>query len=388
MYKRKIVGIGFAVLSLAVKADLGLINEGAIVEAPSSFKSLKFLDRTSGITAKSGSATSKRGLKARQVRKMVVRKTKGAVQPSKKGEILAAKQPASTDLQEVIIVGKGNKTTIVQDKSAFSAAAAKSGIAEAKEESIRDLSFKIYNSDKVSATKFSPEITQKTSTGHPYLSIMGGVSIAKVGKEQNDMTGETSYIYNGYAPANYSSGIVAYGINGGYEFNLSPKVLLSLGLGIYQNLNHKAKGKVYLVASDTNNHMFDYEYNLLSTRFMAEGQLAWQFCLGNKTKLIPFFSLGVGPSLNYVSNYNEQPVNQNHEVAAGFRSNTVTSLSYQVGGGVAFTVSDHSRLFTAYKYADLGQAHFNNKVDASYQLDVGKTKAHEIYFGYTYLFDF
>jgi len=250
--------------------------------------------------------------------------------------------------------------------------------------------------NKVNSSIITPEPIKKVykdaASVYPYLSVVAGASVANIGKDQQDiinMIRGTSYVYDQYSPANnYYSGVVAYGINGGYEFNIGAKALLSLGLGIYQNSKHSAKGKAYVVYRGINAGEFEYEYNLQSTRFMAESQLAWQVDLNNKTKLIPFVLFGVGSSLNFVDNYKETSTDEDAVVRLGFESNTSTSFAYQIGVGIACPLNSNNRLFATYRYVDLGQAHFGNRVDYSYQLDVGKTGAHEVYLGYTHLFGF
>jgi hypothetical protein len=222
---------------------------------------------------------------------------------------------------------------------------------------------------------------------HLYLSIMGGLSYANIGEDQYDVTIATSPYYNHYAPADNWTGAGVYGVKGGLEVNLSKEYLLSFGLGIYKSINHKAKGRVYISEANSDFKMFDYEYFFSSSRTLFETAFSRQFDLNEKIKFIPFIELGMGAFSNHVFNYEEKAANPQASPGAGFKSNMTTSFSYQIGCGGAITLLDHDRLFLSYKYVNLGDAQFASKLNKGYALTVGKSKAHEIYFGYTHLFN-
>lgn len=240
------------------------------------------------------------------------------------------------------------------------------------------------------AINSNEKIGEKSVICHPYLGIMAGMSFADIGKQQLDTTPGIYYGYDKYVPTDDHSTVFVYGINGGYEFKLGTRGLLSLGMGIYQNSNYISKGKVWNINDvyGINEHALNYEYKLQNTRFMFETQFAWQFNF-KKTKLIPFVSLGVGPSLNFTNSYEDTKITPS-ATSRIFKSNQNTSLAYQVGAGVAYPFSnDRDRLFAAYRYVDSGKAHFNDPDgDSTYQLDVGRIRSNEICIGYTHLFDF
>ena len=226
--------------------------------------------------------------------------------------------------------------------------------------------------------------------GRPYIGIIAGASIAKIGKLQIDETADPVEGHNKYLSTNKHYGAVLYGINGGYEFKIKSNLLLSLGLGIYQSSNYSSKGQRWGIyyAPDSVSHEFDYEYKVQSTRLMLEGQFAWPVRFG-KTKLIPFVSLGAGSALNFANSYQETkiaPVGS----SVPFKTKTNIRFAYQLGAGISCPFNaDQSRLSIAYRYVDLGKAHFNSRADnLPYQLDVGKIKAHEVYLSYTHLFNF
>ncbi|MBU0744922.1 MAG: porin family protein [Gammaproteobacteria bacterium] len=240
------------------------------------------------------------------------------------------------------------------------------------------------------------KVNEKSAIGHPYLGVIGGMSIAKIGKDQRDPPNDAINGYDQYLPTNGHKVALLYGVNGGYEFKLGPNALLSLGAGIYHNSNFSSDGQVYynypptdIDNSSDKEHSFNYKYKLQSIRLMFETQLAWQFDL-NKSKLIPFVMCGIGPSWNFANNYEESLVNPLRDPRPGFKSHTKTNFAYQVGAGIAIPFNvDHDRVSIAYRYSNLGKARFDNRETYPlYQLDIGKIKTQEIYIGYTHLFDF
>lgn len=225
--------------------------------------------------------------------------------------------------------------------------------------------------------------------GHPYLGIIAGASLSKIGVQQKG--GAVANVYNQWLPSNGRRGAGLFGLNSGYEFALDKTVLLAFGLGLYQTTDYRATGDVWSIdeSTGTNTHMAKYEYKLYSTRLMAETQFAVELDFKN-AKLIPFISLGIGSSLNSARSY-EETLTDPTFTASGFKPNLKPSFAYQFGAGIACPFnSDHDRLFAAYRFADLGQAHFkkadNAPATANMQLDTGKIRAHEVFVGYTHLF--
>lgn len=224
-----------------------------------------------------------------------------------------------------------------------------------------------------------------------YVGVISGISISKIGKDQTDKTAGLANGYAQYLPTSNYKTTFLYGLNSGYEFKFNSNWMLSLGLGLYQNTNHSSKGDVWFVYepdSRWNEHTLSYEYNFRSTRLMAELQIGHQFNL-NKFKLIPFVSIGVGPSFNSVSGYSESAVAKNASVINGFGDNTTTDLAYQVGAGIACPFNDdHDRLSIAYRYGNFGKTNLDVASGyPDYKLDTGKITAHEVYIGYTHLFN-
>jgi opacity protein-like surface antigen len=253
-------------------------------------------------------------------------------------------------------------------------------------------------------TKSNQVIEKEESLWRLYIGIMAGVSRAKVGNAQVDIVSDvTPYWYDSYVASKTKGGVEAYGINVGLEFNLAPNLFASFGLGAYKSINHKGKGAVYLKtltkteddgtktsSADENGtlqHNFDYEFNLLTSQLMFETKLAVQIPIYRKTKLIPFVLAGIGTSINYVSNY-EETKTYKVDLDVGFKSNVTVDFAYEFGGGAAFSFNDHDRLFVAYRYVHLGNANFARRSGGDFPLTANNNKAHEIYVGYTHLFNF
>ena len=260
---------------------------------------------------------------------------------------------------------------------------------DSKSESLNKSQYTPNVAAKITAKK----VFQKTTIGHPYLSVMVGAGFAKIGEQQSDTTakildGQTQYLPN---KDNYY-GSPVYGVNGGYEFKLGSNGLLSLGIGLYESSNYNSKGQIWEVnePAGININTFDYEYKVQSTRLMLETQLAWRFDL-NKIKVIPFILLGAGSSLNFANSYEEKVVGVNPDPVAGFGSHRNTNFTYQLGAGIAIPFNnEHDRFFVAYRYVDLGKARFDIKPGDPflYQLNVGRIKTNEVCIGYARLFGF
>lgn len=227
--------------------------------------------------------------------------------------------------------------------------------------------------------------------GSLYLGIIAGTTAAIVGEQQLDTTQGISNGCLRYLPTNNYSWAALYGINVGYEFKLESyeNNLVSFGIGIYQSSNYAAKGQAWFIYPNSDDALANYAYKLQSTRFMAELQLARQFEL-KKIKLIPFVTFGIGPALNFANSYQETKVGSTYPLAAGFKTQLNIRFVYQAGVGVACPFNaDRDRLSIAYRFVDLGNAHFDSAEGYPlYQLNVGRIRANEIYLGYTHSFNF
>lgn len=228
--------------------------------------------------------------------------------------------------------------------------------------------------------------------GHSYLGVIAGASIASLGKEQTDTTASSSGTNRKYTYTDRASSAILYGINGGYEFEIEPNMLWSLGLGIYQGLNYSLKGQELVVSSLSSNSKYyaDYTYHVCSTRLMLETQLAWEIFFSYRTKFIPFVFVGAGPALNYANSYQDTLIDSSAAGYPSFKSKSKISFAYQLGVGIAYPFNlDNSRLSISYRYVDLGTARFGDRSsDSVYRLDTGRIRANEIFIGYTHLFNF
>lgn len=226
---------------------------------------------------------------------------------------------------------------------------------------------------------------------HLYFGIIVGVGVAKIGKQQTDVS--SGGWGSEYLPNNAYNPSLLYGANGGCEFKLKSNASLSIGLGMYQNLNYYAKGQVWVIntlnpSPDYNYHSLNYQYKIQSTRLMLETQLNWLLYLNN-VKISPFILIGIGPSINSANSYEDIQIDPIQQPTPGFKTRSNVNFAYQLGFGIACPFnSDHDRLSIGYRYVDLGRAYFNSRQSFDYQLEAGKIRTNEVYLSYTHLFGY
>jgi hypothetical protein len=183
-------------------------------------------------------------------------------------------------------------------------------------------------------------------------------------------------------------------LNAGYEFSgVKWKPAIAFGLGVYGNLaNESYHGQlIETVEGDESSTLYNYSYDINSTRVMAELQLTWM--LG---QVSPFINVGVGPAWNKMNGYMEMAVDSTgYPALPPFQSQTHVNIAYQAGFGVstAFNFAgsqspvSQERISVGYRYVNLGSTSFGTRgADYPYSLDTGLLKTNEVYLGYTHLF--
>lgn len=183
-------------------------------------------------------------------------------------------------------------------------------------------------------------------------------------------------------------------VNVGYEFEgLGFRPAIAVGLGVYSALgDYHYNGQLIETAiGDPSSTLYHYQFQVQSTRFMAEAQFAW--ILG---KFIPFMNIGLGPAWVRMSDFSESPVNSTGYVPLPpFQSQTNINLAYQVGLGIGYAFNfkngisnnQHERIALVYRYANLGDASFGTRGTVyPYHLDTGRLTTNELYIAYTHLF--
>jgi hypothetical protein len=233
-----------------------------------------------------------------------------------------------------------------------------------------------------------------SAVGHVYGGGSLGLSYGTIGNTRPQISYVSGVpIYDDYPATGRTSTSASVSVNGGYEFAGDHwKPAIAVGLGIYHTLvGYDFNGHVVeTVTGDTPNTVYNYTYNMTSTRIMAEVQFTW--LIG---RLAPFINLGVGPGWNRANGYTEMPLSTTGFVALPpFQSNDTLNFTYQAGFGIstAFNLTKSSsdilpdRISIGYRYASLGQTSFGTRGPAyPYTLRTGSLASNDVYISYTHL---
>lgn len=233
-----------------------------------------------------------------------------------------------------------------------------------------------------------------SACGHIYVGTSLGASFALLGKHTPQISYDDNLLMDAYPLNNRRGAAPIISINGGYEFlgdNWKPAV--ALGLGLYSNpTDYDYHGQLIETAlGDPSSTLYNYNYNINTTRLMAEIQLTWM--LG---KLAPFINFGAGPTWNKMDGYTETAITSTgYPALPPFRSHTNVNFAYQAGFGVStafnFPVchsdTTHERISVGYRYANLGTTAFGTRGSPyPFSLKTGLLKSNDIYLSYTHLF--
>jgi hypothetical protein len=234
-----------------------------------------------------------------------------------------------------------------------------------------------------------------SASGHMYAGMSFAGSHANLSKNTPEITYLSGVQITDDYPLNDSNKSRAVvSLNGGYEFPGAcwmPNI--AVGLGFYTTpVDYHLKGQVIeTVAGDPSATLYNYTYDINSTRLMAEVQFTWMV-----NKLSPFISLGAGSVWNRMNDYTETPVDNTGFVAQPpFRSNTNVNFAYQAGFGftTAFNFAKSSsdflqeRISIGYRYANLGHTSFATRgITYPFSLKTGVLTTNDIYISYTHLF--
>ncbi|MBI2787017.1 MAG: outer membrane beta-barrel protein [Legionella longbeachae] len=244
----------------------------------------------------------------------------------------------------------------------------------------------------VLALFFIPTIS---AYGHIYLGGTLAANFAHLGNRSPQITyfsGTT--ITDDYPLKSNNKITTVYGANGGYEFTSEHmKPTIALGLGIYGNLgDYHFDGQVVETATgNLSNTLYDYSFNITSTRLMAEIQLNWEL-----SQFAPFLNFGLGSAWNSMTSYREIAINgTTYPPLMPFRSHMNNNFAYQVGFGVSTAINlsstksnfEKDRISIGYRYINLGQTTFGTRgPEYPFKLNTGLLQTNEIYVGYTHLF--
>lgn len=229
--------------------------------------------------------------------------------------------------------------------------------------------------------------------GHPYVGGTVDLSFAEMGNTNSQITYYDGQLTDSYPLNSNNSTRAVLGLNGGYEFSgACYRPAIALGLGVYTAPTaYSFHGQVNESAGgDPSFLLYNYHYNVRSTRAMAEAQFSWQI-----RKFAPFINVGIGSAWNRLSGYKENVATPDgYVVQPPFQSKTAANFAYQVGAGVAYTFNfcgnddfRHERISLGYRYVNAGNLSSGIRdADYPYDLNAGDLKTNSVYLGYTHFF--
>lgn len=232
------------------------------------------------------------------------------------------------------------------------------------------------------------------TAGHYYI----GGSLSSTYGSIDNTNPQISYvsgvrIYDNYPINSRSVSTLGMSLNGGYEFAGDHwRPAIALGIGVYNTpVGYDFNGTVIeTVTGDAPFTAYNFTYNMINTRVMAEAQFSW--LVG---RVSPYINIGFGPSWNRANGYTETPLSNAGFVALPpFQSKESLNIAYQVGLGVstAFNYTNPSsefkpeRISIGYRYVYLGQTSFDTRgIDYPYSLNTGLLTSNDVYISYTHL---
>ncbi|GEM_PF-2803125 len=231
--------------------------------------------------------------------------------------------------------------------------------------------------------------------GHIYLGGIVGKSNANIGNTNNEIIYYNGSLVDKYPTQQRNAHAMIAGINSGYEFSDPDSALaMAVGLGLYGTPGsaYGYSGQVIETTPsnpDAGDILYNYKYNIRSTRLMGEARLSW--LLGY---FVPFIDLGLGATWNHMTGYQELPFSfPGYTALPPFQSKTNTHFAYQAGFGVGFAFDSNAaeirreRISLGYRFVNLGDASYGTRGSAyPYPFKTGKLKTQEIYLIYTWLF--
>lgn len=191
---------------------------------------------------------------------------------------------------------------------------------------------------------------------NPYISIIGGASWTKIGKAQSISLSSFSFDTKYTADSGYIASPY-FGVAAGIFVPTEKTFNLQLGIGVYEAIFGKTKGKVYKNPSFPAPNEF-YQYKLHSAAIVAEAQISKLIKLQytSQKTLFPYVKLGVGTAINYAHNYQETPATSTDVATEPFIDRTTISPAIQIGAGVAWKIKQNWIAGIGYQYSYLGTA--------------------------------
>jgi hypothetical protein len=237
-------------------------------------------------------------------------------------------------------------------------------------------------------------ITPATFAGdaHPYVSLGihdSNLHLSDSHPQINYFGGLLNYDYPPNSRREHGS---LFAAQGGYEF-FANKASLAFGLGAYSTLSkYGYSGRVMQTSlGDPTSLLYNYEYNIASTRLMAEAKFSWHV-----QRISPFVNVGLGEAWTRINAYSESTVDDIGYVALpAHQSRTNTRLAYQAGFGLAYAFNCagksssflQDRFSIGYEYVGLGRGEMGTRgSEYPYKLKLGRLNSNDLYISFTHLF--
>lgn len=233
------------------------------------------------------------------------------------------------------------------------------------------------------------------SNGHVFLGAIVGSSSTSISHTNPSINYYDGYLTDDYPIHERHTTNTVVGINGGYEFVGTGRMpAISVGVGIYPtqgNANYTGQ-LVETALGDPSSTLYNYQFQLTSSRLMLESQLTWTLF----DKISPFINIGIGSARTRFSGYSESVVGSTGYVALPpFQSHTNTNFAYQIGVGIGYAFNfvsknpsyPQERISLGYRYVNLGSTSSGLRGAVyPYKLNLGKITQNELYLSYTHLF--
>ena len=231
--------------------------------------------------------------------------------------------------------------------------------------------------------------------GYLYLGAAVGFSRFNTENRNPNINYYSGFLNDAYPNQNSSSNAATFSLQGGYEFLSGKRAVpaIALGLGAYTMPSGYGNGGqlVETPLGDPASTLFNYRYNVESTRLMAEAKFTWTI-----KHFTPYVDVGLGVAATRLMNYNETSTdNIGYPPLPPFQNKTNVNFAYQVGLGIGYEFNfyqdaaelQHERISLGYRYVNLGDTNFDTRGSAyPYKLKLGNLSSQDIYLAFNHLF--
>jgi opacity protein-like surface antigen len=231
--------------------------------------------------------------------------------------------------------------------------------------------------------------------GRLYLGGSVGFSQLNTENRNQNINYYSGFLNDAYPNQNSNSNVGVVSIQGGYEFAGEKREIpaIAVGLGLYGMPSEYGHGGqlVETALGDAPSTLYNYRYNVDSTRLMAEAKFTWTV-----KHFTPFVDIGLGLAAVRLMNYNEVSTdNIGYPPLPPFKNQTNVNFAFQAGLGVGYELNfsqdnselQHERISLGYRYVNLGDNNFGTRGSAyPYKLRLGNLSSQDIYLAFNHLF--